>query len=438
MRTPKTAYELARSQVDTPPEIVDVFWRITHGYRPDFSTVLDLGAGDCRFARGGRYAQYEGVEIDRSRHPASGLPRNARVHYNCAFEHKRSGYSACIGNPPYVRHHDLDEEWRDAIATRLTQETGLNINRKCNLYVYFLFLALLKAEEDGLVSMIVPYEWVSRPSAKPLRDFISANGWHVDAFRFSESIFNGVLTTASISVIDKRNRDGKWRYHNVSKKGKTADLGTMTGTTEGIFSYDNRGALWAMRGMSPGTQKIFTLTEGERVHAGLRHEDVHPCVTSLRDVPRDLTCLTPAKFREHFVNGGARCWLIKSHVDPMSPRLQAYLRSIPESKRDTWTCTSRETWYRYTLFDVPGLLVSTGFTAFGPKILVNSVQAHAVGSVCGVYADGKCRWTDLHNYLTAVDFEKRVVSHAKALKKIEIRQLNSVLNAFQLAEESRA
>jgi hypothetical protein len=143
-------------------------------------------------------------------------------------------------------------------------------------------------------------------------------------------------------------------------------------------------------------------------------------------------------FRQHFVDAGARCWLIKSNVDPISPRLQAYLRSIPTAKRDTWTCTSRETWYRYVLFDVPGLLVGTGFTSFGPKVLINSAHAHAVGSVCGVYSDSNCRWQDLQTYLTAIDFEKRVIPHAKSLKKIEIRQLNSILNAYKPAEESSA
>jgi len=436
MTTPKTAYELVKSQVDTPTEIVGVFWRITQEYRTRFATVLDFGAGDCRFAKHGRYARYEGIEIDATKLPGSGLPATVIIRHGCAFEDPHSGYSACIGNPPYVRHHNLHEGWRNAIAIRLTKETGQRINRKCNLYVYFLFLALLKAKYDGLVSMLVPYEWVSRPSAKPLRDFISANQWHVDIYRFTEPIFDGVLTTASISIIDKRNRDGKWQYHQVSKNGKTARLASMTGSGEGMLAYDKRGPLWAMRGMSPGTQKVFTLTEGERIHAGLHHEDVLPCITSLRDLPRDLTNLMPDVFHKRFVETGARCWLIKSHADPMSPRLRAYLDSVPASKRDTWTCSSRNLWYRYKLFPAPGLLIGTGFTEFGPKVLINSIQAHAVGSVCGLYADVKLSWKDLRNYLATIDFEKRVVSHAKILKKIEIRQFNAVLNAYS-GQENR-
>lgn len=414
----------------TPPEIVDVFWRVTGRYRKRLATVLDLGAGDCRFAIGGPIAAYDGIEIDETKRPCTDVPGLATLHYGCAFEFPTAGYSACIGNPPYVRHHDLDETWRDRVAAELSNLTGQSINRKCNLYVYFLLLGILKARPDGLVSMLVPYEWVSRPSAKPLRDFIADNRWHVDTFRFTEPVFDGVLTTASITVIDKRNRDGKWAYRQVSKTGETSSLKSPTGSDKDVLKYEDRGGLWAMRGMSPGTQKVFTLTEGERIHAGLRHDDVLPCVTSLRAIPRDLSTLTPSAFRKRFIDAGERCWLIKSHADPMSARIQAYLNSIPENRRGTWTCLSRELWYRFPLFPVPHLLVSTGFTAFGPKVLVNSVGAYTVGSVCGVYGEEEYSWRTVRQYLANINFEKRVVAHAKVLKKVEIRQLNAVLNAF--------
>jgi len=430
MRGHKAAQELARSQVVTPLEVVQLFWRITHQYRSRFSRVLDLGAGDGRFALSGRYASYEGVEIATKKRPLANLPETARILYKCAFDHEREGYAACIGNPPYVRHHDIDEKWRDSIARRLREATGFTINRKCNLYVYFLFLALLKSKSDGLVSVLVPYEWVSRPSAEPLRKYINQNKWHVDIYKFLEIPFDGVLTTASISVIDKRKRDGQWGYYQIDREGAISHLENMTGSNRGVLPYKPRGQLWAMRGMSPGTQKVFTLTEGERIHAGLDHDDVLPCVTSLREVPPQLSRLTDSTFRERFVQAGARCWLIGSHMDIISSRLQAYLDSVPETHRNTWTCNSRQPWFKYPLFESPKLLVATGFTSFGPKVLINHIKAHAVGSVCGVYSDNDHDWPRLRDYLTGINFEKRIVPHAKRLKKIEIRQLNGVLDSF--------
>jgi hypothetical protein len=187
-----------------------------------------------------------------------------------------------------VRHHHVDAKWRDGVAARLQEVANVRLNRKCNLYVYFMFQALIKSEDDGLVSVVVPYEWVSRPSSAPLRSFIEANLWHVDVYRFNESVFDDVLTTASISVIDKGNRDGRWQYHGLGLDGRVWNLANMTGSGRRILPYENRGRLWAMRGMSPGTQKVFALTEGERVHAGLSLDDVLPCATTLRNVPLDI------------------------------------------------------------------------------------------------------------------------------------------------------
>jgi len=432
MHTKKTSYELSRSQVETPHDIVRLMWEITHEHRSRVSRVLDLGAGDGRFATYGRFGSYDGVEVDDSRTAVPGLPRHARLHTTCAFKYRGSGYSLCIGNPPYVRHHDLDEDWRDRVAERLGKQLGFTVNRKCNLYAYFMMLGLLKTASDGLLALLVPFEWTSRPATSPLRQHIQNQRWHVDVYRFTENIFDSVLTTASISIIDKRNRDGKWLYHSIDHNGVRRARRHVTGFEKPLLPYEDRGQIWALRGMSPGTQKVFTLTEGERIHAGLTHDDVLPCVTTLRGLPRTITRLTPEVFRKRFVNAGVKCWLIRSHEE-LSPRLRAYLDSVPEELRDTWTCRNREEWHKYDLHPCPSLLVATGFTSYGPKVLVNSCGAYALGAVCGIHAkDRRIPRVRLRAFLSNVHFEKRVVAHSGSLKKVEMKQLNAVLRRFCL------
>ena len=431
MRKRKNAYELSRSQVDTPEDVVSLFWQVAHKYRHRFSSVLDLGAGDGRFALGGgRFGEYVGVEIDKRRKQKTNLPPEASITYGCAFRHGETGYAACIGNPPYVRHHDLDPSWRDRIANSISTATGQTVNRKCNLYIYFLFLALLRSRSQGLVATIVPYEWVSRPAALPLRNYIQSNGWQVDTYRFSEPIFSSVETTAAISIIDKRNRSGKWNFFSISRQGVIAELPKVTGSKQGLIAYADRGDIWAQRGMSPGTQKVFTLSNGERIHAGLTMRDVYPCVTTLRDVPKELTNLTRPAFQSRFVEAGAKCWLIRSDRDRMSDRLSDYLDAVPKQLRSTSTCTNRTPWHRYPLFDQPDMLVSSGFIGRAPKALINSIGAHAVGAVHGVYDVPSGAGRELQNYIASSDFSSRVVAHSGNLRKLEIRQLNSILNTF--------
>ena len=100
-------------------------------------SVLDLGAGDCRFARGGSYSRYVGIEIDPGRSREAILPNNAELIHDCAFRHNGHDYDACIGNPPYVRHHYIETPWKEKTALAIEVALGVTLKRNCNLYLYF-------------------------------------------------------------------------------------------------------------------------------------------------------------------------------------------------------------------------------------------------------------------------------------------------------------
>jgi len=430
-RAKRTNYELSRSQVDTPDDVVALTWQLVGDYRHQVARVLDLGAGDCRFALTGTYRTYDGVEIDKHRTKHLDIPRKARVHVGCAFRFDQNEYDLCIGNPPYVRHHDLEEKWRDKTSAYLSKEMGVTLNRKANLYVYFLALALLKTRSDGLIAQVVPVEWTIRPSASGLRKFIKKNKWSVTIYRFNEDIFPTVTTSASIAIIDKRNCTGKWRHFDITRDDTTGKYSTIQAKQTRIVPYEQRGIIWALRGMSPGTQTVFTLTEGERIHAGLRREDVMPCVTTMRRVDHRCLVLDEKSFKRHYIETGEKCWLIKSHASSISDRLRGYLKGIPKSQRDTWTCNTRRPWHRYILHPVPGLLISAGLSTTGPKVMINQIGAHAVGAVSGVHTNhAKISMTDVGAFISSINFNKTVLSHSGMLRKIEIRQINAVLNDY--------
>ena len=143
------------------------------------------------------------------------LPKRAHIDHGCAFEHRSSGFDACIGNPPYVRHHDIESPWKENIAGRLGNALEIDFRLDGNLYLYFLALALQKAKSNGLVGLVLPYEWTSRPSATSVRKAIQQNNWHVNVYRFKFPIFDRVLTTASITFIDKARSDNQWQYFDV-------------------------------------------------------------------------------------------------------------------------------------------------------------------------------------------------------------------------------
>src|SRR4051794_32290067 len=163
---------LGRCQHDTPDDVVGRVWQLVADRRSKISKVVDFGAGDGRFATHGAYDQYIGYEIDsrQGRHPQ--LTNRAKIVHRCAFSSNIRDASLCVGNPPFVRNQNLPRNWRQVAAEVIADRTGVTVSGLANAWQYFAFLALATTEANGLVALIMPYEWVSRPSALALRDFI--------------------------------------------------------------------------------------------------------------------------------------------------------------------------------------------------------------------------------------------------------------------------
>lgn len=420
-----------RCQVATPPDIVKLLWDVAHLVRNGaaFGSVVDLGAGDARFATQGRFDSYLGIEVDPARRPAETLPSKARFVHRDAMRMRRGAHDLAIGNPPYIRHHHLEPRWREETLDWLHRLGGPLLKSTANLFIMFVLQSILQTHEEGLVVQLVPFEWVSRPSASELRDFIVEQKWDVQVLRFKADIFPTVLTTASVTIIDKAARNGAWTFGEIDRNGVVTKTSSPSGTKERVLPYQERsGRSHALRGLSPGGQAIFVLTEEQRLYHSLkRGRDVMPCVTSLRTVAKEHRLLDTATFEKEYVAAGRRCWLIRSDRLRQSEELTAYLKSVGNAWTTYSTCTNRANWWQYRNHAIPQVLASSGFVGKAPKILTNEVKAMAVGSVYGIHLSDGLLPEAVVDGLQRYDFSKRVVSHSNNLKKIEVGQLNTVL-----------
>lgn len=418
---------LDKCQVDTPHPVVEHLWGMLADLGKEFGRVVDYGAGDGRFSSGGRYGSYVGYEIDEARLPIGNLPANASIKHECALSSTEAGFDLCVGNPPFVRHHDINKVWYENVCKLLDAQLGFRLDRRSNAFLLFLAKALLATKADGLVALVIPFEWVSRPSAQRLRDYIHENKWEVRAYRFTEDIFHGVMTTASLTIIDKSKRNGKWSYYSITPDFKIKKQKFVSGEVE-IFEYAKRSEEnYAQRGLSPGGQEIFCLTEGERIHNRLtKGVDVVPCVTTMRHWKNDIDSLTEHQFQQLYVDTGMRCWLVKTWETP-SERLMDYLNSVPEDKRNNYTCNHRGSWWKIAPHYPPTIIYSSAFVNSTPKFLLNRVNAVAVGTIQGIHQVKVKYRTALQQKLKQLDFGARVVAHSGRLRKIEVGQMNKIV-----------
>lgn len=423
--THDTPEGLRRCQVETPYRLVQRVWEMALDLRTDFHRVLDLGAGDGRFATAGDYREYVGIEIDANRKAHPAIPDRAVILHQCASMAPDS-FDLAIGNPPYTRHQDIDPKWREQVRDQIQRTTGKEVSRFGNLYLYFMWLSLLKTKDNGLIALIVPFEWVCRPSAASLRAYLSDNRYQADVYRLPDDneMFPGVKTTASITVIDKAAGAHSIRCHTMD--GGLRDV-ELDGSQVNVLPYEDAKDARAFRGFSTGSQDVFLLTDKERRAAGLRMDEVVPCVASLRSLPDKLTTLNQAAFQNQYVAGDRKCWLLRTD-GTLSPAMKKHLDSAPDEVKENWTCSHREPWYTYSLPPVPDLIYASGFRGRSPRVLVNSAQVRIVGATHGIAVHRSQPLRKLRQAIADFDFGRAVVPHARGLQKVEVRQMNTVLN----------
>ena len=428
---------LEQCQVTTPHKLVKFVWKLVSERRPSIGTVIDLGAGDGVFALGGKFRRYTGYEIDSDKYGSNDLPSKARiVHKDILLSEGK--FDIAIGNPPFIRHQDVSDIWKTDAKRIIQGETGIEINGRSNLYQYFMWIALIRTNKDGIVSLVVPFEWTFRPSSLELRKFIEENNWHIEVYKLPQEVFfDDIAAVPSITIIDKMR---KWKGINVVElnehlRAHKESEGKSTISNQFEFSRRNP-KIYAQRGFSSGSQEHFTLTDKTRRQNGISLRDVVPCITTLKPLEFEAEKLNKSIFHNLFVEKGYKCWLLKTDKRVLSKEVKRFLNTVPAGIRENWTCRNRSPWYSYKTPRQPEILYSSSFRkGRGPKMVINEIGARNVSAVQGVYLRGtKLSKEDVLLRLKRVDFSVGTFPTINNLRKIEVNQMNNILNRISKEE----
>jgi adenine-specific DNA-methyltransferase len=148
-------------QIFTPRAIVDCMIRLVR----NTGRVLEPACGDGVFLK--HFPGALGIEID----PRCAPPEAEVMNF---FELPRDElFDTIIGNPPYVRYQDISPGTR-----RLAGESVLD--KRANLYLFFVEKCLRHLEPDGELIFITPRDLLKATSALPLNRALFASGTITD------------------------------------------------------------------------------------------------------------------------------------------------------------------------------------------------------------------------------------------------------------------
>jgi methylase of polypeptide subunit release factors len=215
------AFSAIRSAVDrraagavyTPAPIVRsmMTWLASQGSP---ARIVDPGAGSGRFilAAGEAFpeAQLVAVEKDplaalmlRSNLSARGWTDRAMVlvkDYREVKLSRCSGVTAFIGNPPYVRHHDIAEDWKTWYSSNFA-DLGIKASELAGLHLHFFLQTRLLAKAGDLGAFITSAEWMDVNYGSALRRLLldELGGIAIHVLEPTVEAFPGTATTAAIT-----------------------------------------------------------------------------------------------------------------------------------------------------------------------------------------------------------------------------------------------
>ena len=211
LRTPAERRPLGATY--TSPEIVRamVDWAAANAVPV---RIVDPGAGSGRFtlaaAKAFRRAQLVGVEIDplaavvlRAQLRAAGVHRRATV---VVGDFRRlclsavAGPTLFIGNPPYVRHHQIPREWKDWLVQG-ARRFGLRASQLAGLHVHFMLATATLGVPGDLGAFVTSAEWLDvNYGSLPRRLFLGPlGGQSIHLVEPTASVFQDAESTAAIA-----------------------------------------------------------------------------------------------------------------------------------------------------------------------------------------------------------------------------------------------
>jgi hypothetical protein len=221
----------------TPPEIVRTMLDWARDHRSP-ERVIDPGVGSARFlaAAAARFpkADLVGLDIDpvaavlaRANLAVLGAASRTRIvlrDYR-KFRESIKGATLYVGNPPYVRHHQILSDWKDWLS-KSAADVGLIASKLSGLHVHFLLATALNAKARDFGVFITAAEWLDVNYGSLVRSLVlnQLGGSSVTVIDPAARPFRDAATTAAIVTFDVGSRPSSLFFTRVETLKKLRKL----------------------------------------------------------------------------------------------------------------------------------------------------------------------------------------------------------------------
>lgn len=397
----------------TPDAIVDAMILWARSEKPAPVRIVDPGAGSGRYvmaaAQAFPKASLIAVDIDalallmlRANAEVLGFANRLTVElkdYRKLTLKKIKGPTLFIGNPPYVRHHDISEQWKTWFADTARAQ-GFRGSKLAGLHIHFFLKTREISQPGDYGTFITAAEWLDVNYGSTLRDML-ADGLGGSALHLIDpraQPFTDAMVTGAITCFRVGNRPTSLTVRTVESLGALADA---TEDRDVQWNELEKARRWSslIRAEAAPDPDMIELGELFRVHrgqvtgsngtwienpamAGIPARYLKATVTRARDIINAGEALvSPAMLK--------RVLDLPEDLDEMSPKeRKAVERFLSWAKANDvhsgYVAAHRRAWWAVSLRN-PAPILCTYMARGAPTFVRNAAGARHLNIAHGLY-----------------------------------------------------
>ncbi len=243
--------------------------------------VVDPGVGSARFLvqAGKRFprAQLVGIDIDplaalmsRANLAMAGMADRSRVVLGDfrQFAEEVDGQTLYLGNPPYVRHHLIEPQWKQWLHEE-SVKLGLSASKLAGLHIYFFLATALHAKPGDSGAFVTAAEWLDVNYGSILRALVLGRlgGQSITVIEPTAQPFPDAASTAAITTFEVGSEPKAVFVQRVTTLDKTMELGCGTAIPRDRLATEPRWSHLTLNSTKP-PEGYVALGDLFRVHRG--------------------------------------------------------------------------------------------------------------------------------------------------------------------------
>jgi hypothetical protein len=310
-----------------------------------------------------------------------------------------SGQTAFIGNPPYVRHHDIDAKWKQWYLTSF-KKLGIKASGLSGLHLHFFLKTLLLAKSGDIGAFITSAEWLDVNYGSSLREafFEKLGGVGLHVLSPEIEAFPGTATTAAISCFKVGSKQNSVQARHVSSLSQINGLSKGRRIAHSEMPVSSKWSILIRDGKAIPSAGI-RLGEIFRVHRGQVTGANHIWITKNNEFRLPDSVLMPAVTRAKELIDAGEVLADASHLKrvislPMDlsifskadlRKVREFIRYAESQEADKgFVARHRRVWWSVKMRE-PAPILCTYMARRPPQFTLNTACAHNVNIAHGLY-----------------------------------------------------